>query len=70
MGKAVVIDEHTRECLAIGKAVRARGLRICRPDVLFVVEEAVVVYDYALGTLGRRMWATKLRIIPAEWFRS
>jgi len=50
---------------------RAPGvLRICYPDVLFAEDDAVVVYDYALGTLGKGMWAIKLRIIPVEWFRS
>ena len=50
---------------------RAPGvLRICYPDVLFVGEEAIVVYDYGYGTLGNNTSSTKLRIIPVEWFRT
>jgi len=50
---------------------RAPGvLRICYPDVLFTGDEAVVVYDYGVGTLGSKTYGIKLRIIPVEWFRS
>ena len=47
---------------------RAPGvLRICYPSVAFVGDEAVIVYDYGLGTLGDRFGA-KLRAVPLEWF--
>ena len=50
---------------------RAPGvLRICYPDVLFADNEAVVVYDYGLGTLGKGTFGIKLRVIPVQWFTS
>jgi len=46
---------------------RTRGvLRICYPDVAFVGDEAVIVYDYGFGSLGKRL-GTKLRAVPVAW---
>lgn len=50
---------------------RAPGvLRICYPDVLFVGDEAVIVYDYGFGTLGKGHSGVKLRVIPVDYLRS
>ena len=50
---------------------RAPGvLRICYPDVAFVGDEAVIVYDYGYGTLGYRYSGVKLRVIPVDYLRS
>jgi len=50
---------------------RAPGvLRICYPNVLFVGDEAIVVYDYGDGILGKGTHGIKLRVIPVEWFTS
>ena len=50
--------------------IRAPGvLRICYPDVQFVGDEAVIVYDYGWGTYGRSMTGTKLRTIPLDFLR-
>jgi len=49
---------------------RAPGvLRICYPDVQFVGNEAVIVYDYGWGTCGPSMTGTKLRNIPLDYLR-
>ena len=48
---------------------RAPGaLRICYPDVVFVQDEAVIVYDYGAGVVGENVHGIKLRAIPARWF--
>ena len=47
---------------------RAPGvLRIGYPDVLFVDDEAIIVYDHGMGTLGKS-GGIKQRIIPVDWF--
>lgn len=47
---------------------RAPGvLRIGYPDVLFVDDEAIIVYDHGKGTLGES-GGIKQRIIPVDWF--
>ncbi len=49
---------------------RAPGvLRICYPDVQFVGDEAVIVYDYGWGTYGPSTTGTKLRSIPLDYLR-
>ncbi len=51
-----------------GRYFRAPGvLRICYPDVVFIDDQAVVVYDYGSGTLGENIHATKLRAVPIAW---
>ena len=50
---------------------RAPGvLRVCYPSVAFSGDDAIVVYDYGSGILDQQGSATKLRIIPVDWFRS
>lgn len=64
---------------------RAPGVvRICYPSVVFSGEEAVVTYDYGLGTLNDEKemdaearavqiegrYGTKCRTIPIDWFTS
>jgi hypothetical protein len=50
---------------------RAPGvLRICYPNVVFAGDEAVVTYDYGVGTLGENVHGVKLRTIPTAWFSS
>ena len=47
---------------------RAPGvLRICYPDIAFVGDQAVVVYDYGEGVLGPGVVGTKLRTFPIAW---
>ncbi len=49
---------------------RAPGvMRICYPDVRFVGDEAVIVYDYGAGTLGEGVLGIKLRAVPISWLR-
>lgn len=49
---------------------RAPGpLRIAYPDVQFVGDEAVFVYDYGWGTCGISMTGTKVRTIPLDYLR-
>jgi hypothetical protein len=43
-------------------------LRICYPDLIFVDQEAVVIYDYGAGTLGDHTHGIKSRTIPLQWF--
>ncbi len=46
---------------------RAPGvLRICYPNVLFVDDEAIIIYDWGYGTLGDKL-GSKLRIVPLNW---
>lgn len=45
-------------------------LRICYPDVAFVGDEAIIVYDHGFGILGDEKSGTKLRAIPVGWFTS
>jgi hypothetical protein len=48
---------------------RAPGvLRICYPDVVFIDDQSVIVYDYGSGTLGENIHGTKLRAVPIAWF--
>jgi Neuraminidase (sialidase) len=48
---------------------RAPGvLRICYPDVAFVGDEAIIVYDYGSGMFAEGVHSTKLRAIPLNWF--
>jgi hypothetical protein len=48
---------------------RAPGvLRICYPDVVFIDDQAVVIYDFGSGTLGENVHGTKLRAVPIDWF--
>jgi hypothetical protein len=50
---------------------RAPGVvRVCYPNVVFVDDEAIVTYDYGLGTLGEGVHGVKLRAIPVTWFNS
>lgn len=49
---------------------RAPGpLRVCYPDVRFVGDEAVFVYDYGWGVYGPSMTGTKVRTIPLDVLR-
>ena len=49
---------------------RAPGvLRICYPDITFIGDEALIVYDYGYGTLGNRVSGMKLRVIPVDYLR-
>ncbi len=41
-------------------------LRICYPNVAFMGDEALIVYDYGMGTMKGH--GTKLRIVPIDWF--
>ena len=43
-------------------------LRICYPDVVFDRDEAIIVYDYGDGTVGKDKHGIKLRAIPLDWF--
>jgi hypothetical protein len=48
---------------------RAPGvLRIGYPDVLFANDEAIIVYDHGMGTLGVGVGGIRQRIIPVGWF--
>ena len=48
---------------------RAPGvIRICYPDVTFIGDEAIIVYDYGNGILGEGVSSTKLRALPTSWF--
>lgn len=48
---------------------RAAGvLRIGYPDVLFVDDDAIIVYDHGVGTLGDGVGGIRQRIIPVSWF--
>ena len=50
--------------------IRAPGvLRNSYPDVQFVGDEAVIVYDHGWGTCGISMNGTKLRTIPLDYLR-
>ena len=43
--------------------------RICYPSVAFVGGEAVITYDYGeLNTGAKKGHATKLVVVPIEWF--
>ena len=51
--------------------VRSPGvLRVCYPDVAFIGDEAVIVYDYGFGTVGDHVAGTKLRVIPLDYLSS
>ena len=44
-------------------------MRICYPDVRFVGDEAVMVYDCGDGRLGEGVLGSKLRAVPILWLR-
>ena len=49
---------------------RAPGvLRVCYPDVQFVGDEAVIVYDYGWGVCGVSTTGTKVRTVPLDYLR-